>query len=252
MARKKKPAPEPDPDRPMDEEQWEALLKESDLKAARFGEILETVHDHPDRDDLIARHMGWDRPDDAEGDDEGDPGFDAAAIMEEAAAEVEAEKAERERLGQSDADDDDDPFAEIEREERQIPAYKLANDVGLRMHEALQPFMKARVPDDPEEWDRDEIDERLGEAYIGCMIAAAKIVGGHAMGYEDDVICGNIANVKRGMAAAEKAEAALLWLRDERALPADLVETLLPDVRAVIEAVKGHIETLRARVWWRK
>ena len=111
--------------------------------------------------------------------------------------------------------------------------------------EALEPYMKA------EAGTRDEENERrLGEAYIGVHIAAAKIAGGHAMGYEDDVLCGNIANCKRGLAGAESAEKALLELKAAGCLPAEVVDALLPDVRAVIEAVKARIEELRKRVWW--
>ena len=251
MPRRRKPSlPKPDPDRPWNEEEWEAFLKDCDLRSARFGEILETVMDHPDRDQLIDRHMGWDELDEGadENDDDFEPGFDPGAIMEEALAEVEAEKAEREWLGKSD--EDDDPFSEEENDEKLIPAYKLANEVGLRVHEALRSFMEARVPEDVENWDRDEVDERMGEASIGCMIAAAKIAGGHAMGYEERVLCGNIANVKRGLAGAEGAEAALLWLRDQGVLPAELVDALLPDVRAVQQAVRERIEELRKGVWW--
>jgi hypothetical protein len=249
MPRKKR-KPLPDPGRPWNEDEWEAFMKESDLRSARFGEILETVMDHPDRDALIDRHMGWDEPDEPDDahDSEREPGFDPKAIMDQAAADFEAEKAERERLGQPP----NDPLGQEEGldDERRIPAYKLANEVGLRVHHALQPYMKARVPEDVENWDRDEIDERLGEAYIGCMIAAAKIIGGDAMGYEDEVLCGNIANCKRGLAGADQAEAALVWLREKNALPAELVDQLLPDVRAVQQAVRERIEELRKGVWW--
>ena len=249
MPRKKK-KPLPDPGRPWNEQEWEAFMKECDLRTARFGEILETVKDHPDRDELIDRHMGWDEPDEPEEDEERDerePHFDGAAIMEQAAAEVEAENAERERSGESTSDDE--PFG-VDADRKQIPAYNLAFEVGMRVHEALEPFMKARVPEGAGEWDRDDVDERLGEAYIGCMITAAKISGGHAMGYEDDVLCGNIANVKRGLAAADSAEAALLWLREKKELPAELVDRLLPDVRAVQQAARERIDELRRGVWW--
>jgi hypothetical protein len=241
--------PPEDDDRPWDEEQWEAFMKEGDLRAARFGEILETVMDDPDRDRIVARQMGW-------------------THIEEMLDERERLEAEGGRVDETDDDDTDadyavaeseaeglseDPFGddEEERDERAIPAYKLANQVGMRVHEALQPYMQARAPQDPdEEWDRDETDERMGEAYIGCMIAAAKIVGGHAMGYEDDVLCGNIANCKRGLAGADQCEKALLWLRETGALPAELVDRLLPDVRAVQQAVRDRIEELRKGVWW--
>src|SRR5438445_697514 len=51
----------PDEDRPMNEEQWEAMLRESDNRAARYGELLETFMDHPDGDEIAGGHgMGYD------------------------------------------------------------------------------------------------------------------------------------------------------------------------------------------------
>ncbi|HID23282.1 MAG TPA: hypothetical protein EYP14_12885, partial [Planctomycetaceae bacterium] len=47
-------------DRPWTEEEWERLLQWSDLRAARFEELFETLRDHPDRDRIIAEEMGWD------------------------------------------------------------------------------------------------------------------------------------------------------------------------------------------------
>jgi hypothetical protein len=221
---------------------------------------METVRDDPDRDEIISRHMGWDRGeddpdrepipypdfDDDDADNADDADFDPSAIEAEAIAEVEAEKEARKARAD---DDDDDPFGD-DSDLKAIPAYRLAFDIGLKVHEALQPYMKARTPEDVENWDRDEVDERMSEAYIGCMITSAKIAGGHAMGYEDHVLCGNIANIKRGLAGADQCEKALVFLKNMGALPADLVEKLIPDVHAVQQAVRERIEELRKRVWW--
>src|SRR5689334_19928936 len=46
-------------DRPMTEEEWEKMMRESDVRAARFGELLETLMDHPNGNELVAREMGW-------------------------------------------------------------------------------------------------------------------------------------------------------------------------------------------------
>ena len=260
MAKRKKPENEYDDDRPWDEERWEAFMRESDLRAARFGEILETVRDDPDRDRIVAKEMGWKWIEEALDeqevagaagagggeDDDWDEG-DNADVNDEADAEDEADAGSesdaaagprRRRRSIRDPLDDEDGTGEI-------VAYRLAFDVGMKVDEALEPYMKA------EAGTRDEENERrLGEAYIGVHIAAAKIAGGHAMGYEDDVLCGNIANCKRGLAGAESAEKALLELKAAGCLPAEVVDALLPDVRAVIEAVKARIEELRKRVWW--
>ena len=50
---------------PMNEFEWERKLRESDALADRYGAVMEKYLDHPDRDKLIAREMGWTWLDDA-------------------------------------------------------------------------------------------------------------------------------------------------------------------------------------------
>ena len=45
--------------RPMNEFEWEKVLKDSDKRNERLGEVLEKYHGHPDSERLIAREMGW-------------------------------------------------------------------------------------------------------------------------------------------------------------------------------------------------
>lgn len=45
---------------PMDEFAWEKLLKESDRRTEKYGELMEKYHEHPDCERIIAREMGWD------------------------------------------------------------------------------------------------------------------------------------------------------------------------------------------------
>ena len=125
-----------------------------------------------------------------------------------------------------------------------IPAYTLAFDVGMKVFEELKPWSEMRANED------DEAGEKLGEAFIGIQISAAKLAGGHGMGYDEDSICGNIVCCKKGLAGAEQTEQALLWLADEGTLPREKVDLLLPDVRKVQEAIRQRIAELRKRVWW--
>jgi hypothetical protein len=261
MAKRKEPEQPEDRDEgdedegPWNEERWEAFMRESDLRSARFGEIFETVMDDPNRDRILAREMGWDWLNEAL--DEEEAARAAGELNDEDEKDEEGEGQGVPFADDPDEDEDEEPEgAKAEGGEGEasdpfddeddcdiIPAYRLANEVGMKVHNALKPYMSEKVKEE-------DYDERLGQAYIGCHIAAAKISGGHAMGYEDDVLCGNIVNCKRGLAGAQEAEEALIALRDEGVLPAALVDELLPDVRAVIEAVKGRIEELRKRVWW--
>jgi len=51
--------PEEQPERVWDEYQWERFLQQQDRKTERYMDLLEKYMDHPDRDKLIAREMGW-------------------------------------------------------------------------------------------------------------------------------------------------------------------------------------------------
>jgi hypothetical protein len=48
-----------EPDRAWDEYDWERFLQQQDSKTERYMELFEEYIDHPDRDQIIAREMGW-------------------------------------------------------------------------------------------------------------------------------------------------------------------------------------------------
>jgi hypothetical protein len=270
---------DPDDDKPMNEAQWEAFMREGDLRAARFGELLETLMDHPNRDEIVAREMGWDEiadglaeekqlhgagETDGEGwkgegasEDDADEGADDAASDSDGSESDDPPPRRRRRRGLRASGSDPDPFEEpvpspeelaaMPEDEwpvEAIPAYNLAFEVGMRVWDALKPWSELRAEED------DEVGEKVGEAFIGSQISAAKLAGGHGMGYDERSICGNIVCCKKGLAGAEQTEQALLWLADEGTLPREKVDLLLPDVKKVQEAIRQRIAELRKRVWW--
>lgn len=50
---------ERDPERTWDEYDWERFLQQQDHKTEKYMELLETYLDDPNRDEIIAREMGW-------------------------------------------------------------------------------------------------------------------------------------------------------------------------------------------------
>jgi hypothetical protein len=50
---------EPEGDRVWDEYEWERFLQQQDHKTEKYMELLEKYLDHPQRDQIIAREMGW-------------------------------------------------------------------------------------------------------------------------------------------------------------------------------------------------
>src|SRR6266478_1010773 len=50
---------EGEPERIWDEYEWERFLQQQDGKTEKYMQLLETYLDHPERDEIIAREMGW-------------------------------------------------------------------------------------------------------------------------------------------------------------------------------------------------
>ena len=50
---------EPQPEKIWDEYDWERFLQQQDRKTEKYMELLERYIDDPDRDQIIAREMGW-------------------------------------------------------------------------------------------------------------------------------------------------------------------------------------------------
>src|ERR1700744_4285877 len=48
-----------EPDRIWDEYDWERFLQQQDRKTEKYMELLERYIDDPNRDQIIAREMGW-------------------------------------------------------------------------------------------------------------------------------------------------------------------------------------------------
>lgn len=178
-----------------DEFQWERFMQESDMRSEKYRRLLKKYWDHPDRDLLVAKEMGWDWLVDA----------------------LEAEK----RGEIPDDDEDEFDFYDEEMEEGEdwkretgyesyefddvenLPVYRKAYQFGLDAYDLVKKIGEDRQ------------DEVLGDFIGSAMIPGAKIAGGFAMGFEMDSLGGNIANCKRGLAAANRALNALQIMLDE-------------------------------------
>jgi len=213
-------------------------MKRSDLRSARYGELLETLMDDPQREQKIAHEMGWDIEDDEP--EEGD--FDATEFMNQIAEEVEAENQAKRDAGIDPIEEWD---REREKEEQAIPAYAHVNRVGNRVIELYKPYNKDDAPKQDE-----EDEELLGQAFINIQIAGAKIIGGHGMGYEDDVICGNIVNCKRALEAAELGVEAWTSLRNKSFFSKEDVEEMIAGHVEAVRLINERIAELRKKVWW--
>jgi hypothetical protein len=55
----------PPQDKEWDEFDYEKFMRECDARTDKFGELLDKYRDHPDRDRIIAKEMGWTRREEA-------------------------------------------------------------------------------------------------------------------------------------------------------------------------------------------
>ena len=90
------------PDRAWDEYEWERFLQQQDHKTEKYMELLEKYLDHPQRDQIIAKEMGWTQLlNGEEWSDEVD-----AMLAEESSAGDDADADERENSAAADGFED--------------------------------------------------------------------------------------------------------------------------------------------------
>src|SRR5579862_2047378 len=92
------------PEKVWDEYDWERFLQQQDRKTEKYVELLERYIDDPNRDQIIAREMGWNHLLDKDG-REWEQHVDA--LFNEVEAEAEAEAAAE---GEDDKEEIEDGF----------------------------------------------------------------------------------------------------------------------------------------------
>lgn len=215
-------------DRPMTEAEWERFMQQSDARSARYGELLETLMNHPQRDEIIDREMGWNQR-------EPNPEF---VEMINAAAEEALNDTEQER---SNSDDDDHDALDGTQGYLDLPAYQRAFDWGLRVSKVLEPFVPALEA-------KHDLD--VQDAVSGSLTVAAKIAGGSEMGDDERMLGGCIVRVSGGLDECQRALAALAAIAESGVVSGHKINELISDGREVKRLVNAHIAELRSRVWW--
>jgi hypothetical protein len=266
---------------PWTEEEWLADMMRNDARADRFGELLETLKDAPDRDENIAREMGWDDmadalaaeqhgehdddqdvdgqdalldgddDDDDDGDDGDDEAFDTDSDFEDLEEHREPEPEmvrhpDPEKLLASvpEADQEREESAREENLFGRQPARQIAEyQFAHRIGIKLHWALRPYSSGDADE---DPTDGLLGQARIGPHIASAKIVGGHSLGYSKHYINGNIACQRIGLDAVDKSIKAYDLLVNEGHVPEQFVDRIMPDLNRLREVLAARIERLRA------
>jgi len=203
-----------------DEDDWERFLQKADVRNAKYMELFETLHNHPDCDNLIAKEMGWNHKyEDCEKSNECHI-YEINQIFDES---IECHEAT-----EGDVDD-----------VKKITAYRKSYEFCIRLRE----YFKSNSVI--------ETDENARDAITASSIVPAKIAGGHGMGYEKDSLCGNIANCKRSLKNASKCIYSLELVRVNALFPEDEMNILIGEAIKVEREVTKWIDELRSKIWWR-
>lgn len=234
-----------DSDEPWDENQWEAFLRENDRRMDRYMELLHDflhAHPRPERDDperlaawkddlrAFIDKKGWTRDDLA-----------LPFIWLDDADDVD----EHPLLGFDDISGDDAFFDEGLFGEDE-------DDFMLDSLERLPIYQQAfaltgRVMDWSDEVPGGVKDSTLVQFCANVMQIPAKVAEGHAIGYERDMLGGNIACVKRALASANAALTLLKQLKPEPYMTASTYRALYEETYELRNALGLYVQELRER-----
>jgi hypothetical protein len=221
--------------REWDEDAWERFLKREDMRTAKFQELFETLGDRPDRNHIIMQELGLQTPCDESSCENVDcaqcPGKDDCEVYE---MRVLVEWPD-DCTQAPEADEILAIFEEVER----IPAYQTAHAFSLVLQDYFARWHHGPLGGLSPGWG-DDVWSLLDTA----ALVPAQLAGGHGIGYDEECICGNIANCKRALVNAQRCCRLIAELSLPEAEASDLDER----VGQVCAAITAWIEELRARV----
>jgi hypothetical protein len=180
---------------PKNEFEWELFLRASDRRSTKLGELLEKYQDHPDRDRLVARGMGW---------------KEIEEMLDAQAAGVEDDEAEE------DLDFEDPVQEDLARVEDPIrhALVKRLIDRSVILSE-----LAGELRDD-------DLEEMVGSfMVVGPKVAGALTIGHRDLGPDLNMSGLVVAKLKRAVAELSRALNAANRLREaKRELPFSLDE----------------------------
>ncbi|HEY3901946.1 MAG TPA: hypothetical protein VGM54_25250 [Chthoniobacter sp.] len=209
---------EPDePDRIWDEYDWERFLQQQDRKTEKYMELLERYIDDPNRDQIIAREMGWNHLLDKDGRDWAES-VDALFDVESSAEDENGENEEKD-----EAED------------------------GFEVHPLYQASFALTVWIDQLFEEVRDLQNQPGAVKLSTHVAIASAKLAAALSDDDvDEIGMTIAYLKRALKAVMTAIDGAMQLRKEGSIDADRFGTLnqrLFQIRDGIIQLMGEFRT---------
>lgn len=202
-----------------DEFQWEEFMKEADKRTEKYSRLFEKYLNHPDRDNIIAKEMGWDHLlDESEDDGKWDDFLDLDMIEEG--------EEWKQKTGYEPTE-----IGSVEN----LPVYKLAYQFTLDSIDLIESRFE------------NENDESIHVFASSVILPAAKIAGGFGMGFDLESLGGNIANCKRDLNAANRTLRALQQMRDKKLVDQKTFQEFYSRGKEVRDELGIYIVELRER-----
>lgn len=207
-----------------DEYQWERFLQQQDRKTEQYFQLFEKYQDHPERDEIIAREMGWNHSDDE--DDEAPDWL----VTDEDAEEEESDS------GESEGDDSGDD-AELDQLQ-QSAVYMQSMELNRRVFTLVEE--RDALKDHPV-----AVELATRVAICGAKLAAA------LCGDDFSEVGMTIAYLKRSLKAANDALGAASRLRQSDLIDnedlASVTDLLFPIRECIVDMMGDFRKELRRR-----
>jgi hypothetical protein len=193
---------------PKNEFEWELFLRASDRRSTKLGELLEKYQDHPDRDRLVARGMGW--------------------------KEIE-EMLDAQAAGVEDEEEDDLDFEEPDEEDVAGAEEPLRHPLVTRLID--RSVALSELAGDKRD---DDLEEMVGSfMVVGPKVAGALTIGDRDLGSDLNMSGLVVAKLKRAVGELSRALSAADRLRKaKRELPFSLDEWTTEILEARQEILK--------------
>jgi hypothetical protein len=205
-----------------DEFKWEEFMKKQDKRVERYMELFYRYHDDPDRDEIIAREMGW-------------KGIPGNFYADEHQSSMESEEWQDGEEWKAAVGFESDEHLEVQHY-KHLPVYRLAHEFALKAF-----YIAEQLSDSVSK------DSAVVDFVSGAMITSARIAGGTGLGSDMEELGGNIAFCKRGLAAANLAITALREMMEKKIIGDSSYRELLEEAAEVRNAIAIHILELREK-----
>ncbi len=250
--------PKTPPEEDWDEWDYEQLLRESDARTDKYGELLDRYQDDPNRDAIVAREMGWTWLEGEVGQEEG-PSNAAEAVGTHETSEEPGQDA--------DGAEDDDPFdideinrlceEAVENPPEPDPATEGIDWVRRQDGHLSHPLSLRAFESSVALWHRckelgldKSSDADLGDLLTEFQITCAKLAGAlNTLAYGRAGTPGafTVAYLKRGLGHLHAAQAALEKVAGKHLLPAEVITRTRTELFALRTEILRLMEEFRGR-----